>query len=169
MQHTRRLTGVQHMKYYSCASYNCAAHEDGSRVVHEIELACSTRKLTLMSHASSDRVNQQKYKNTRVLLHMSVNLDMSGTIFGCHFSMSIPSIKYYLMICSYLHIIYVTILPGQQIFGHDLLTSLEPEHFFPPQEGVGLVQVLVQLCVPSPHVLLHGPQLQELHPPSTTQ
>ena len=82
--------------------------------------------------------------------------------------MSIPSIKYYLMICSYLHIIYVTILPGQQLSGHDLLTSLEPEHFFPPQEGVGLVEVLVQLCVPSPHVLLHGPQLKELHPPSTT-
>ena len=36
--------------------YNCAAHEDGSRAAQEIELACSTRKLTLVSHVSSDRV-----------------------------------------------------------------------------------------------------------------
>ena len=34
MQHTR-LTHVQHMKYYLCASYNCAAHKDGSRAAHE--------------------------------------------------------------------------------------------------------------------------------------
>ena len=80
MQHTRRLTGVQHTKYYLRASYNCAAHEDGSRVEHEIELACSTQKLTLVSHTSSDRVTRQKYKNTRVLPHTSVNLDVSGTI-----------------------------------------------------------------------------------------
>ena len=34
---------MQHTKYYSCASYNHAAHEDGSRAVHEIELTCSAR------------------------------------------------------------------------------------------------------------------------------
>ena len=73
----KRLTGMQHTKYYLRASYNCAAHKDGSRVVHEIELAFSTRKLTLVSHASSDQVTQQKYKNTHVLPHASVNLDVS--------------------------------------------------------------------------------------------
>ena len=30
------LTRMQHTKYYLCASYNRAAHEDGSRAVHEI-------------------------------------------------------------------------------------------------------------------------------------
>ena len=67
-------------KYYSCTSYNCAAHEDGSRAAHEIELACSTRKITLVSHASSVRVTQQKYKNTSMLPHASVNLEMSYTV-----------------------------------------------------------------------------------------
>ena len=62
------------MKYYSLAFYNRAAHEDGSRAAHEIELTCSTQKITLVSHASSVRVTQQKYKNTRVLPHASVNL-----------------------------------------------------------------------------------------------
>ena len=72
---------MQHMKYYSRASYNCAGHKDGSRVVHEIELACSIRKFTPMSHASSDRVTQQKHKNTHMLPHASVNLDVSGTVY----------------------------------------------------------------------------------------
>ena len=35
MQHTKRLTRMQHTKYYSRASYNRAAHEDGSRAAHE--------------------------------------------------------------------------------------------------------------------------------------
>ena len=60
--------------------YNRAAHKDGSRAAHEIELACSTQKITLMSHASLIRVTRQKYKNTRVLLHASVNLEMSHTV-----------------------------------------------------------------------------------------
>ena len=80
VQHTRKLTHVQHTKYYSHASYNPAAHKDESRAAHKIELACSTRKLTLVSHVSSDRVTQQKYKNTRVLPHASVNLDVSSTV-----------------------------------------------------------------------------------------
>ena len=80
MQHTRRLTRVQHTKYYSHASYNHPAHEDGSRAAHKIELVCSTRKITLVSHASSVRVTRQKYKNTCVLPHASVNLEMSCTI-----------------------------------------------------------------------------------------
>ena len=76
-----KKTGVQQTKYYLRASYNCAAHEDGSaRVAHEIELTCSTRKLTLVSHTSSDWVTRQKYKNIHVLQHMSVNLDVSGTV-----------------------------------------------------------------------------------------
>ena len=80
MQHTRRLTRVQHMKYYSCASYNRAAHEDRSHAAHKTELACSTREIILVSHASLVRVTRQKYKNTRVLPHTSVNLEMSCTV-----------------------------------------------------------------------------------------
>ena len=80
VQHTRRLIRLQHTKYYSRASCNRAAHEDGSRAAHEIELACSTRKITLVSHASSVRVTRQKYKNTCVLPHASVNLEMSCTV-----------------------------------------------------------------------------------------
>ena len=80
MQHTRRLTGIQHTKYYSHASYNYAAHEDGSGVAHEIELACSTQNLNLVSHASLVQVTRQKYKNTHMLPHASVNLDMSSTV-----------------------------------------------------------------------------------------
>ena len=45
---------MQHTKYYSRASYNCAAHEDGSCVVHEIELTCSTQKLTLVSRVTCE-------------------------------------------------------------------------------------------------------------------
>ena len=80
MQHTRRLTSVQHTKYYLRASYNRAACEDGSRAVHKIELTCSTRKITLVSHASSVRVTRQKYRNTHLLPHTSVNLEMSYTV-----------------------------------------------------------------------------------------
>ena len=80
MQHTRRLTRVQHMKYYSRASYNRAAHEDGSRAVHEMELVRSTQNITLVSHACLVQVTRQKYKNTCVLPHASVNLEMSCTV-----------------------------------------------------------------------------------------
>ena len=69
----------------------------------------------------------------------------------------------------YLHIFHVTILPGQQPFVHDLVTTPEPEQLLPPQEGAGLLQLLVQVSVPSPHVVLHGSHTNELHPPSTTQ
>ena len=81
MQHTRRLTRVQHTKYYSHAFYNCPAHEDGSHAAHEMEVACSTQKITHVSHACSVRVTRQKYENTRVLLHASVNLEMSCTVY----------------------------------------------------------------------------------------
>ena len=89
VQHTRRLTRVQHTKYYSCPSYNRAAHEDGSRAVHEIKLACSTQKITFVSHASLVRVTQQKYKNTRVLPHASVNLEMSCTVIINNFASTV--------------------------------------------------------------------------------
>ena len=72
---------MQHTKYYSHASYNRAAHEDGSRAALKIELAYSTQKITLVSHASLVWVTQQKYKNTCVLPHASVNLEMSCTVF----------------------------------------------------------------------------------------
>ena len=40
--------------------------------------------------------------------------------------------------------------------------------WFPPQEGVGLLQLRVLLCVPPPQVALQGPSLdQALQPPST--
>ena len=92
---------MQHTKYYSSASYNRAAHEDGSCAAHEIELMCSIRKITLMSHASSVRVTRPKYKNTRVLLHASVNLEMSCTVimeaksqrFSEHFHKSYQTVK----------------------------------------------------------------------------
>ena len=58
------------------------------------------------------------------------------------------------------------VLLGQQIIEHDLVTTFEPEQLFPPQEGVGLLQLLVQLCVPPPHVWLHDPHTNELHSPS---
>ena len=69
----------------------------------------------------------------------------------------------------YLHIFQVTTLPGQQPFVHDLVTTPKPEQLLPPQEGAGLLQLLVQVCVPRPHDSLHDPQTNELHPPSTTQ
>ena len=50
---------------------------------------------------------------------------------------------------------------------HGLSLLFEPGQFFPPQEGVGLLHVLVQFIVPPPHVLLHGPHVHELHPPLT--
>ena len=61
----------------------------------------------------------------------------------------------------------VTILPGQQTLGHDLVMTSGPIHCLPPHKTVGLVQLLVHLCVPLPHVLLQGPHTHELHPPST--
>ena len=39
VEHTRRLTRLQHMMYYSHAFYNRAAHEDGACAVHEIYVA----------------------------------------------------------------------------------------------------------------------------------
>ena len=62
------------------------------------------------------------------------------------------------------------ILPGQQMLLHVLWSTLEPEHVFPPQEGVGLLHALVNVRFPPlPHDLEHGPDVHELHPPSTTQ
>ena len=51
---------------------------------------------------------------------------------------------------------------------HTSWRLLEPEQLFPPQEGLGLLHLLVKICVPPPHVLLHGPYVHELHPPPTT-
>ena len=65
--------------------------------------------------------------------------------------------------------LHVTILPGQQPFVHDLVITPKPEQCFPPQKGAGLLQLLVQVCVPLPHNPLHDPHSNELHPPSTTQ
>ena len=51
---------------------------------------------------------------------------------------------------------------------HTSWRLLEPEQPFPPQEGLGLLHLLVKICVPPPHVLLHGPYVHKLHPPPTT-
>ena len=67
-------------------------------------------------------------------------------------------------------IVYICILPGQQSVLHIFWKTLGPVQLLPPQEGLGLVQYLVKFCIPPPHVLLHGPvDIQELHPPSTTE
>ena len=50
---------------------------------------------------------------------------------------------------------------------HLFCLACEPEQLFPPQEGVGLLHLLVNVCIPPPHVLLHDPYVHELHPPST--
>ena len=54
------------------------------------------------------------------------------------------------------------------MFGHGLSSLLEPGQSFPPQERAGLSHFLLHCFVPPPHVLLHGPHIHELHPPSTT-
>ena len=51
---------------------------------------------------------------------------------------------------------------------HGLLSTLKPGQPI-PSHGVGLSHLLVQLFVPTPHVVLHDPHVHELHPPSTTQ
>ena len=81
----------------------CAAHKKiDSRAAHKVLLACFlqscstrrwiscsvrnracvlSRKITLMSRASLVQVTRQKYKNTHVLPHTSVNLKMSCTAY----------------------------------------------------------------------------------------
>ena len=49
------------------------------------------------------------------------------------------------------------------------MLTLRALQLFPPQEGTGLLHLLVNVCVPPPQVLLHGPCVHELHPPSTTE
>ena len=44
----------------------------------------------------------------------------------------------------------------------------EPVQLLPPHVGVGLLHLLVNVCIPLPHVLLHDPYVHELHPPLTT-
>ena len=56
-------------------------------------------------------------------------------------------------------------LPGQHWLLHVICLIFEPEQSFPPQEGIGLLHLLVNVCVPPPQVLLHGPYFHELHPP----
>ena len=44
-----------------------------------------------------------------------------------------------------------------------------PSQYRPPLDGGGLVQLRVTGRVPVPHVTLHSPYDQELHPPLTEQ
>ena len=61
------------------------------------------------------------------------------------------------------------ILPGQQDSLHDSSRVLLSVQGKPPHEGVGLLQNLVYVFIPSPHVTLHGPSVHKLHPPSTME
>ena len=61
------------------------------------------------------------------------------------------------------------ILPGQQKSLHLIELVLEPSHSIPPHEGLGLSHTLVFVCIPPPQVLLHSPNIHELHPPSTAE
>ena len=62
---------------------------------------------------------------------------------------------------------YIIVILGLLVL-HERSSTLDPEQLFPPQEGAGLSHFLVQFIVPLPHVLLHGPHVHGLHPPSTT-
>ena len=62
-------------------------------------------------------------------------------------------------------IIFFIFLPRQHCVLHTSCLMFEPKQSFPPQEGVGLSHVLVDVRIPPPHVLEHGPGIQELHPP----
>ena len=73
----------------------------------------------------------------------------------------------YVMIC--IIIIYLILLPGQQDILHASSRVLIPVQGKPSHEGVGLLHDLVKNFIPSSHVLLHGPSVHELHPPSTTK
>ena len=48
-------------------------------------------------------------------------------------------------------------LPGQHLSLHIFWVVLKPMQSFPPQSGIGLLHLLVSVCVPLPHVLLHDP------------
>ena len=85
MQHTRRLTHVQHMKHYLRASYYCAAHK--------LLLVCSTRKIARVqykkvdshavhftSHAYFDSSHDKNWRTHSSSPHASVNLDVSCTV-----------------------------------------------------------------------------------------
>ena len=67
--HKKTDSRVQHTKYYSRASYNCAAHKDGSRVVHKIELTCTTRKITLVTGKFGPSNMTKVQEHTRVAAH----------------------------------------------------------------------------------------------------
>ena len=60
------------------------------------------------------------------------------------------------------------ILPGLLML-QLIQRTLRPEQFLPPQDGVGLLHLLVNLSVPIPQVLLHDPRYHKLHPPLTVQ
>ena len=53
------------MKYYSHASYNCAAHEDGSRVAHKIELYMKVNSCVTCEFGPSNLTKIQEH--TRVV------------------------------------------------------------------------------------------------------
>ena len=59
-------------------------------------------------------------------------------------------------------------LPGHAALLHAALSILGPEHWAPPLAGAGLVQLLVLVRVPPPHVTLHAEKAPyALHPPLT--
>ena len=57
-------------------------------------------------------------------------------------------------------------LPWQQNVLHDASKMLMPLQLIPPHEGAGLLHVLINFCIPPPHVLLHLPTgFHKLHRP----
>ena len=89
IQHTRRLTRVQHTKYDLHASYY--------RTAHEVLLACSTRNIACVQYMKVDSRAVHLHSVTCIFLtldknwgtyacspHASINLDVSCTILCVH-------------------------------------------------------------------------------------
>ena len=77
----------------------------------------------------------------------------------------IPYIYIYTYVATCICYDNVIILPRQQNLLHPSKRVLMPLQDKPPHEGVGLLQDLVYILIPPPHVLLHDPSVHELHPP----
>lgn len=62
----------------------------------------------------------------------------------------------------------VKYLPAQGSALQALVSLAGPEHWAPPPDGGGLVQVRERSCIPPPQVALHSPKgPKSVHPPLT--
>ena len=85
MQHTRRLTHVQHMKHYSRASYYHAAHElllacSAPKIAHVQYVKVDLNAAHFVSHVCFDLSHDKNRRTHACLPHASVKLDMSCTV-----------------------------------------------------------------------------------------